>query len=241
MNNKHNKKEILRVVVGSQAHGLATASSDTDYKSVFVYSTKSLLQLDSPSSFTSEEGNSFELKHFLNLATKSNPTILEMFKTPMASANNREGRELLSLFPYVWSSKGVFDSFNGYSHNQKKKMIDNKLPKTRNNKFAVAHLRTLISGIELLQTNDFDVKIKDDYLFLSLPFPNGYMSWRDFLMDIKEGRKTLGDVMSMSEVLEDRIVEVYENNKNKVSNIEVINNYLLQVRINDYLLNDFNE
>lgn len=238
--NKHPKHEILKVIVGSRAHGLATPSSDTDYKSVFKYTTNDLIKLDSPHNFTSEEGTSFEIKHFLNLAVKSNPTILEMFKSPIVEATD-EGYELVALFPHIWSSKGVYDAFRGYSHNQKKKMLDNSLPKVRNHKFAVAHLRVLISGIELLQTDNFIPQVKDDYSFLSIPLPVGYTSWKTFLMDVKEGRKTLADVIAMTEILEDRMAEAFDANPDKQPDFNKLDKYLIRLRYNSLVCdNDTN-
>lgn len=86
MNNK--KYEILKVLVGSHAHGLATPESDYDYRGVYVIPTKDILSLGFNYKGShwiegeTEDNTSYEIGHFLHLATKCNPTILEVFKAP---------------------------------------------------------------------------------------------------------------------------------------------------------------
>lgn len=82
-------KTILRTIVGSQAHGLATLDSDFDYRGVFINPTSEILSLKGGTKQTNwiegkEDDTSWELGHFLHLATKCNPTILEVFLAPLA-------------------------------------------------------------------------------------------------------------------------------------------------------------
>ena len=79
---------ILKVLVGSRAHKLDDKDSDYDYRSVYVTPTSNILSLNAKYSKTNWiEGNidntSYEIGHFLHLATKCNPTIMEVFKTPI--------------------------------------------------------------------------------------------------------------------------------------------------------------
>ena len=148
--------EILKVLVGSRAHGLHNDDSDYDYRSVFVAPTSKILSLGAqPKSTVWIEGTgagrtddtSWEVKHFLDLAVHCNPTILEVFVAPVVQASEFSYR-LRGLFQYIWSPVAVRDAFIGYGHNQRKKFLDNK--DNRSNKYAVAYLRVLYQARELL-------------------------------------------------------------------------------------------
>src|SRR3954447_11469464 len=108
--------EILKVIVGSQAHGLATERSDYDYRGVFVVPTSELLKIGGDAvKHTSwiegkEDDTSWEISKFLFMATKCNPTVLETFLAPFASHFTESMEqaqlavELRVLFPYIWNS-----------------------------------------------------------------------------------------------------------------------------------------
>ena len=75
--------QILKVLVGSRAHGLARPDSDYDYCGVYVTPTRELLSLrHKPKDKTWVEGareddTSYEVGHFLREATRSSPAMLE--------------------------------------------------------------------------------------------------------------------------------------------------------------------
>src|SRR5258706_2511298 len=124
--------EILKVVVGSVAHGLANEKSDTDYRGIFVIPTSDLLRIGPHIDQTNwiegkVDDTSWELGKFLFLATKCNPTILETFLSPIVRlANNYQkiGDDIRALFPYIWNSDGVKNAFIGYGLNQRRKFFD---------------------------------------------------------------------------------------------------------------------
>src|SRR3990167_2349257 len=112
MDRNEAKIEILRCIVGSHAHGLATPESDKDYRSVYIISTSELLKVGgkvdrraSHIETMGEDNTAYELGHFLSLAIKSNPSILEVFKAPIVDGGDNLRIELQKLFPFVWSSK----------------------------------------------------------------------------------------------------------------------------------------
>jgi len=221
--------QILKVLVGSRSHGLATPNSDYDYRGVFVVPTSEILKIGgSPDHTQWIEGNiddtSWEIGHFLFLATKCNPTILETFLAPMTniewpeSANDlpilQYRDELRALFPYVWNSNDVKNAFIGYGLNQRKKFLDNK--DGRPNKFAAAYLRSLYNAYELLTTGTFTIRIIDT--------PVGHM-----VKNFKEGNYTPGEVIN--ECLKyQKLVEEAAVNNPKEANLEPINEFLLKVR-----------
>lgn len=264
------KIEILRCLVGSYAHSLATPESDYDYRSVYIIPTSELLKLG-PNSYKAtswvegenEDNTGWEIGHFLHLATHSNPSILEVFKAPIVETGNTilnpipyntYGEQLIKLFPYVWSSKGVYDAFKGYSHNQHKKMFDEKEEFVRRkNKYAVAHLRVLLQGIELLTTGTFSVKILHTYIHNGLhlhlpPFAEEFLqskgytgiaipektwseSWQNFLQEIKGANIVpVGLVVNTAEYLKGELQKAYESNSGKETDMDKVNEFLLKVR-----------
>lgn len=215
-------KEILKVIVGSQAHGLATPESDFDYRGVFVTPTSEILRIGGKVHETSwiegqEDNTSWELGHFLQMATKSNPTILETFLSPLAKLDGVTSltRELQALFPHVWSSQGVADAFIGYSHNQRKKFLDNK--DNRASKYAAVAARVLYNAWELLTTGTFTIRIADT--------PVG-----EVVRSFKEGRYEHGAVMQHIHYWEGMVRQAFNDNPKKEVNLEVVNEFLLKVR-----------
>lgn len=216
-------KSMLKVMVGSRAHGLHTESSDYDYRGVFLVPTSEILRLGgTPKQNAWLEGEiddtQWELGKFLVLATKCNPTILEVFKSPVIDASET-GRELLTLFPDIWNSKDVLNAFRGYGLNQRKKFLDDK--DGRGGKFAVAYLRSLYIGWQLLSTGDFSVSMADS------PIYNKLLAW-------KSGDWEVGDVMQTCYDWTIKIEDAFENSPPKVTNTDAVNDFLLSVRKNNW-------
>lgn len=227
-------KQILKVIVGSQAHGLATPESDYDYRGVFVVPTIEILKLGGHTEHTSwiegkDDDTSWEIGHFLFLATKCNPTILETFLAPAIWNDNATGtllgnsdakkqllygEELRKLFPYIWNSNDVKNAFIGYGLNQRKKFLDNKDGKP--NKFAAAYLRSLYNAYELLTTGTFTVKIIDTEV-------------GNYVKRFKEGNYSPGEVIDQC-LNWQRLVEKAAEENPKEANLEPVNEFLLGVR-----------
>lgn len=218
-----NKKEILKVIVGSKAHGLDTPESDTDYRTVYLLPTARILSLGHRYKGSDwiegkdEDNTAWELGHFLNLATKCNPTILEVFLAPVVSMTT-EGEALRALFPYVWNPKNCYDAFVGYSRNQRKKLLDNKDNRAR--KYAVAYARVLYNLYELLRTNSFSVKIEDQKL-------------KDTLLKWKHGEFKLGEIIDFCEMLKDNCTVAYEPCTHE-PDLNKVNEFLIQTRWENY-------
>ena len=202
-----NKIQILKVMVGSRAHNLADKNSDTDYRSVHVNATTDILAIGHKYRGNhwvegeKEDQTSYEIGHFLKLAIKCNPTILEVFKAPIIESkqsgkeeyfNGFElsvmtwGEELQSLFPHIWTPEQAFAAFVGYSSNQRKKMLDKK--DDRGPKFACAYLRTLWHLNELLATGNFSIEIPE-------------CGFKDKLREIRKGNFRPGDLIDHAEDL----------------------------------------
>lgn len=212
--------EILKVIVGSQAHGLANAESDFDYRGVFVVPTSELVSLGGQNiKHTAwiegkNDDTSWEIGKFLFMATKCNPTVLETFISPVKTSTPL-GDELRELFPYVWNSNDVKNAFIGYGINQRKKFFDNK--DHRAPKYATAYLRTLYNCWELLSTGTFTVNLKDAPVYQQC-------------LDFKEGRYQPGEVIQACWEWETKVLEAFKQNPDKKTDMEPINEYLLKVR-----------
>ena len=192
---KKDKIQILKVLVGSHAHGLADLDSDHDYRAVYVNATTDILSIGHKYKGNhwvegeAEDQTSYEIGHFLKLATKCNPTILEVLRAPIMDATPL-GIELIQLFPYIWNPNDAYNAFRGYSTNQRKKMLDKK--DDRGPKFACAYLRTLNNLNQLLGQGTFNLEIPEG------GFEGGF---RAKLLKIRKGDFTPGDVIDHAEDL----------------------------------------
>lgn len=213
---------ILKVLVGSRAHGLAKPESDFDYRGVFVTPTSDLLKLGGQKNRTTNwiegevDDTAWEIGHFLHLATKCNPTILEAFLAPVVGEVSEEGQALRALFHRVWNSADVMNAFIGYGLNQRKKFLENK--DGRACKYAAAYLRSLYNAHELLTTGTFTVEIALT--------PIG-----EKVRDYKEGRLEVGEVISTCFIWERSVREAYAMNPDKKTDLEAVNKFLLDIRL----------
>jgi predicted nucleotidyltransferase len=227
---------LFKCIVGSQAHGLATPESDFDYRGVFITPTVEFLSLGSnPKQTAWTEGaiddTSWELGHFLHLATKCNPTILEVFLSPLhevqktadgKGSDYSDTHELRALFPYVWNSKYVMDAFIGYSHNQRKKLLEGK--DGRPHKYAAAYLRVMYQAKELLQTGTFTIRIADTDIG---PYIRAVKN-----QDTNAGYDiSIGAVINRCQLLEQEVREAYAANPNKETDYGKVNDFLLKMRM----------
>lgn len=222
------KDVLFKVLVGSQAHGLATETSDFDYRGVFIVPTEEILALGRNIKTTNwiegtEDNTSWELGHFLQLATKCNPTVLEVFLSPIESFNSsyvEEVMELRSLFPHVWNSQYVRDAFIGYAHNQRKKLLEGK--DARPHKYAAAYLRVLYQARELLETGTFTIRIADTEIG---DYVRAVKNKDDSEFDI-----SIGNIINKCNELEQAVRDAYDKNPDKETDLDLVNDYLLRMR-----------
>lgn len=220
------KYHLLKVLVGSQAHGVADLDSDYDYRGVFIIPTKRLLQLGNPAETTAwiegkDDNTSWEIFHFLNMAVHCNPTIMEVFMAPIVETQLQDvklkqyAKELRNLFPYVWNSNDVKNAFIGYGINQRKKFLDNK--DDHEAKYASAYLRVLYQAWELLSTGRFSVNMAKTPIF-------------DVLKRFRKKEYSRGEVVQTCWEWETEVLKAFKANPDKKTNIEPINEFLLKIR-----------
>ena len=212
------RSTILKVQVGSHAHGLTSPDSDHDFRSVFVVPTTDLFRLDfkyPATSWKKGEGDeaSWEIAPFLSLALQSHPLILETFLAPVVTTDEW-GRELQALFPAVWSPQKAFDAFTGYATNQRTKFLDKK--DRRPEKYAAAYVRVLSNLRELLETGAFTVRIRDTPLGESIA-------------RIKQGTYRIGEVIDLGEELTQQASKVLRSCQHQQSP-HLVDDFLIRVR-----------
>lgn len=224
-------KLILKTLVGSRAHGLEVETSDWDYRGVYCTPTSEILKLGGKVDQTSwlegdTDETAYELGKFLQMALKSNATVLEVLHGPEIECT-QEGKELKKLFPYLWSSHGVLDAFRGYSLNQRKKFLEDK--DSRPWKYAVAYIRVLLMGQQLLRHNILTINVND--LWKSIPDDTfSCLGYGIDLREIKRGMWSKGKIVDWAQHLEAELVKAYEANPNHNNNPDMVNEWLLKVR-----------
>lgn len=220
---------ILKVLVGSRAHGLADENSDHDHRAVFVHRTSDLLKIrtrttpllkDTSWVENPEEGRddtAWELGKFLGMAVHCNPTVLEVFAAPTVAAT-KDGVLLQSLFEHVWHPTRVKDAFVGYAANQRKKMLDGFSPESwkERSKYAAALVRSLVQAEMLLRRGILPVNFR--------PHPQ-----YDFLCRIRKGEFKLGEVIEFFEAARQEVEKAHGSCDHE-PDIDKVNDFLLRVR-----------
>ena len=239
---------IVRVLVGSKAHGLDDPDSDSDYRSVYALPTEKILSLNFKYKGStwlegdSEDNTAWEIGHFLSLAQQNNPTILEVFFAPKdrtveeSVAGAYFSKKLGELFPYIFHPVKAFNAFCGYGKNQQKKFLDKK--DNRPHKYAAAHIRTLYNLIELLKTGTMTIRVGDK------------PDIGPTLKRIKHGEYRMGEIVDLTHSLEleaqsildlKRITTEIKNlmNDKTENEIDIFSKFPEEVcyeKVNDFLL-----
>lgn len=119
---KENNLIIYEVVSGSKAYGLNTKDSDTDIKGIYVLPENDFYGFEYIDQVSDESNDIvyYEIKKFITLLSKSNPTMLEMINTPKQSIIYQS-----QLFPNLEMkkifSKECYNTFARYAYSQVKK------------------------------------------------------------------------------------------------------------------------
>ena len=154
---------VLKVLVGSHAHGLAGPDSDRDFRRVYVMPTADMFRLrfkppGTQWEKTGDDETAWELGPFLSLAVQCHPLALETLVAPTISVD-QWGTELQQLFPAIWNPAQAYQAFIGYGLNQRTKFLEKK--DGRPAKYAATYIRVLYHLCELLETGTFTLRIAD--------------------------------------------------------------------------------
>ncbi|MFG2635867.1 DNA polymerase beta superfamily protein [Streptomyces sp. NPDC048362] len=155
---------IYACVMGSRAFGLATDTSDTDRRGVFLAPTALFWRFEKPPTHVEgpgEEQFSWELERFCELGLRGNPNILECLHSPLVEHLDDTGRELLSLRG-AFLSLQVHDTFSRYALGQRRKLdADVRTTGAPRWKHAMHLLRLLMSARDLLRTGELRIEVGD--------------------------------------------------------------------------------
>ena len=113
---------LLECISGSKAFGLATPTSDTDIKGVFILPKDRLYALDYVAQVANETNDEvyYELGRFFELLGKNNPNILELLNTPADCLLYRHP-VMEQIDPQLCLSKLCRQTFGHYAMTQVKK------------------------------------------------------------------------------------------------------------------------
>lgn len=146
---------VYQCVMGSRAFGLATETSDTDRRGVYLAPTPLFWRFDKPPTHVEgprDEEFSWELERFCELALRANPNVLECLHSPLVERLTPVGEELLSLRG-AFLSRRARTSFSRYAASQRGKLLaDVRVHGAPRWKHAMHLLRLLLSCRDLLRT-----------------------------------------------------------------------------------------
>ena len=179
--------QILTVVTGSRLHGLHTEASDFDYRGVFMNDVDDILNpFEKPEDTRWIEGEtkddtSYELRKFVKEAVNGNPNFIEILFSNQVVFEDEVGAGLRAIRGSFVDSERLFQAYKGYSNNQLNKM-ELFTPDARTPKFAVAYMRSLLNGIELLRDKTITNPVPEHFPLVS----DGYdFAARRTLMKVK--------------------------------------------------------
>ncbi len=170
----NDKTTILKGIVGSQAYGLATPESDTDYVGVFTYPPErawvrvggSNAENDRSLSVVTKDPDCsmHELTKAVKLMAKGNPAIVELLWLPdeLYVETTPEGRVLLQHRDAI-TSQACRNAYVGYGRAQVKRLEVDGKPPTKNfgdgRKYVRHMVRLMLQCEELLATGRLEVKL----------------------------------------------------------------------------------
>ena len=196
----------LLVRAGSKAYGLDREDSDDDYLGVFVSPLETFVSLEGGGRDTLT-GNApdftlHEIGKFCALALKGNPAILETLWNPDVLACDARGRELISMKSRCLH-RGSLSVYVEYAKAQMKKMVKGSGVHAKggayNGKFGAHLVRLLHAGIRLAESGDVQVRVPPDLA--------------PVLMEIRNSKRSMGDVLAMSRPLLERLERLSETNR----------------------------
>jgi hypothetical protein len=119
---KQNGLLVFEAITGSKAYGLDTAQSDTDIRGVFILPKDMYYSLEYTAQVSNETNDIvyYELKRFMELLSKNNPTMLEILDIPKQFVLYKDAI-MNSLDTNMFLSKLCEKTFANYAYTQIKK------------------------------------------------------------------------------------------------------------------------
>lgn len=159
---------IFECISGSRAYGLATATSDTDIRGVFILPKEQFYSLEYVGQINNETNDIvyYELRKFIELLSKNNPNILELLNVSDDCILKKD-----PIFDQIkmeyFLSKLCKNTFANYAYTQIKKArglnkkIVNPVDEKRKSVLDFCYIRTKSKSlllIDFIKTNNLDIK-----------------------------------------------------------------------------------
>lgn len=155
-------------LVGSKLYGMAGPGSDDDWKGVYRAPIHDVLSnAKVPESFTWSDPDPdctlFEVGKFFQLASKSNPTAIELLYLPSLVRSSPEW-DLILANRELFLSDMARQSYGGFGKKQKKQLEEG----VRRSKSIRHMFRIVEQGIELLTTGTMNPVVRDPERLMAL-------------------------------------------------------------------------
>jgi predicted nucleotidyltransferase len=154
---------IYRCIVGSRAYGLESNDSDVDRRGFYLPPADRHWSLAGVPEQLERPDNQecyWEVRKFLLLALKANPTVLECLYTPLVESAAPLALELRGERER-FLSRLVYQTYNGYVLSQFKKLeADRRNRGAVRWKHAMHLIRLLLSGLAALRDGDLPVRVE---------------------------------------------------------------------------------
>ncbi len=202
---------IMRVLIGSHAHGLAREDSDRDVREVFVIPTQRLLAVGHPKvkdAWTSQHRMAddlagWEVGKLLGMAMHGHPNSVEVFYAPsegeshpLDHTNAALAVELRALAPIIVPRNEFVRGVLGYSRNCITKLYADDRPE----KWSTTYLRILYAALGMLTEARFYTNVDDDFSIEAA----------EILREARDGELSKGWVIDKGEGLESKIAKFLE-------------------------------
>lgn len=197
--------QLLKVITGSHAYGLALPTSDVDYRGVYVADKGAILAPFSPPKVIEGEGDdvSYELRHFFKLASNANPNVIELLFVPERCHHfiTPLGQKLLDN-KHLFLSKQIVRTYIGFSDSCVKRMNsghtqtgDRKEIREHgfDTKYAAHAMRVLFSGAMSITNKTLHVDVSN-HRERFLQIRRGEVPKEECLRIIRELRDALSDL-----------------------------------------------
>ena len=167
-----------KCIVGSNAYGLATDTSDTDRRGFYLPPAEFHWSLGGvPEQLeTDHEEVYWEIEKFIRLALKANPNVLECLYSPLIEKRDPIATELLERRE-LFLSRYVHRTYNAYVLSQFKKIEQDLRNQGEVRWKHVMHLiRLLLSGVTILREGFVPLRV-DEHRDKLLAIRRGEVAW----------------------------------------------------------------
>jgi len=115
-----NSRLLFKAIVGSTCYGLATETSDVDYKSIYLQSNEDILSNNYIPQIDFDKDNvGYELRRFLELVSTGNPNVLELlFLSREFILETSPEYEFLRKNREVFLTKQCYNTYANYAKGQ---------------------------------------------------------------------------------------------------------------------------